>query len=115
MGKGCATGYICEAAQVDGVICADDECDYETGMRTRPVPRKPRCPPGRNHVWWQEGKAIGLEMERRCTTCGLLQRRIVGDGAGGRGASPMSEGGADDAPSRRAFRSPASSRARGDA
>jgi hypothetical protein len=110
MGLGCPTRYICEAGRVDGVICADDECDYETGMRQRPPPRRFRCPPGRQHVWWQDGKATGLELERRCLKCGLVQLR-VGDGAGGRGVRPMSEGGADDVPSRRAFRSPASSRA----
>lgn len=27
---------VCNAAKYDGVICADDSCDYETGVRIVP-------------------------------------------------------------------------------
>lgn len=30
------TGDVCEASKIDGVLCADDECDYETGVRSPP-------------------------------------------------------------------------------
>jgi len=30
---------VCEAAKDDGIVCADDECDFETGMRKRPGSR----------------------------------------------------------------------------
>lgn len=31
-------GDVCEASKIDGVICTDDECDYETGVRSPPEP-----------------------------------------------------------------------------
>ncbi len=36
---------VCEAAKVDEVICADDSCDYETGVRKRPVSEAEREDP----------------------------------------------------------------------
>lgn len=39
-GKSCQTGYkdICHAAKYDGVVCADDECDIDSGIRSAPPP-----------------------------------------------------------------------------
>lgn len=36
LGRECM-GLVCEAAKVDGVVCADDVCDYATGVRARPT------------------------------------------------------------------------------
>ncbi|HEX8894420.1 MAG TPA: hypothetical protein VF783_13910 [Terriglobales bacterium] len=39
-GKHCQNGYkdICHAAKYDGVVCADDECDIDSGIRSVPPP-----------------------------------------------------------------------------
>jgi hypothetical protein len=30
----CADALVCEAAKVDGIVCAPDECDRESGVRS---------------------------------------------------------------------------------
>lgn len=34
---------ICLAGSVDGICCAEHECDIDTGMRSDPLSRSPTC------------------------------------------------------------------------